>query len=434
MRLALTISQALASAERLESAGEYSRAAESLADLWKGPGYPVDRRDGLTPDSLALLLLRAGSLSGWLGSTRQIAGAQEQAKDLLLESSRIFSELGNVSRIAEAEKCLAVCYWREGAFDEAFALLTTAAKRVTSDSDLGLIIALNSAMVLWSQGNNQNARMIYDSICEAIERCDSHAVHAMFHNGFALILRRAGEHDRALIEYTAASYHFERAGHKRFTAKAEQNLAAVYLHLHQHDDAHSHLDRAEKGLRVLRDDGAIAELLELRAQVFLDERRPTDAEVVARQAVAILQRGDEHALFVDTLLTHARALVQLQRDDEALDVYVRAYKTAGARVSAERATQVAFELAVKLISEVSLHGKLTHEAAIDMFEKNFIKASLEFTGGNQKETALRLGMKQQTLSFITTKRFPELNTNPKRKPRRPSIIKMPVSSKEPQSS
>jgi tetratricopeptide (TPR) repeat protein len=430
MHLALTTKEALASAERLESAGEYVRAVQALADLWKGPGFPVDRRDSLTDDTLALLLLRAGSLTGWIGSTRQIAGAQEQAKDLLLESSRAFAQLGDEVRIAEAEKCLAVCYWREGAYDEALAYLGTASKRVAEESDLGLVIALNSAFIVRCKDQDQQAMAIYGSIAAAVDRSDSHAVRGMFHNGFAFSLRRAGELDRALIEYAAASYHFEKAGHRRFTAKAEQNLAAVYLHLHQFDDSHVHLDRAEKVLLLIRDDGALAELLELRAQVFLAERRPEDAEVVARQAVSILQRGDEHALMVDTLATHARALVNLQRDDEALDAYVRAYKVAAARVSAERAAQVALDLVVKLISDVSLHGKLTYDAAMDLFEKNFIRASLELTGGSQKETALRLAMKQQTLSHITTKRFPELNTNPNRKPRRASIIKMPVSSKE----
>lgn len=433
MHLALTLSEALTAAERLESAGEYARAVQSLTDVWEGPGFPVDRREHVDRESLALLLLRAGSLTGWVGSTRQLVGAQEQAKDLLIESARLFAELGNEPRVAEAEKCLAVCYWREGAFEEALAVLATAAKRIAPDSDLGLVISLNTAMIFWSQGHDQKARTIYASICEAVERNNSNAVRAMFHNGLALILRRAGEIDRALIEYAAASYHFERAGHRRFTAKAEQNLAAVYLHLHQFEDSHTHLNRAEKMLRLIRDDGALAELLDLRAQVFLAERRPEEAEAVARQAVMILHRGDEHALMVDSLVTHARTLVQSGRDEEAVDVYVRAYKLAGTRVSAQRAAQVALDLAVKLISDVSLQGRLTHEEAVDMFEKNFIAASLEMTGGNQKETALRLGMKQQTLSHITTRRFPELNTNPTRKRRQTSVIRMPASSKEPPS-
>jgi hypothetical protein len=42
--------------------------------------------EGLTEHTASEILLRAGTLSGWLGSVRQIEGAQDAAKDLISES------------------------------------------------------------------------------------------------------------------------------------------------------------------------------------------------------------------------------------------------------------------------------------------------------------------------------------------------------------
>jgi hypothetical protein len=72
------------------------------------------------------VLLRVGSLAGWEGSTDQTHGSQEFAKDLITESIEIFEDLGNITRAAEARGDLALCYWREGAFDEARIHIATA--------------------------------------------------------------------------------------------------------------------------------------------------------------------------------------------------------------------------------------------------------------------------------------------------------------------
>ncbi len=69
------------------------------------------------------MLLRAGALSGWIGSAQQIWGAQEAAKDLISESATIFERLGLEEKVAEARIDLAICYWREGGYDEARVML-----------------------------------------------------------------------------------------------------------------------------------------------------------------------------------------------------------------------------------------------------------------------------------------------------------------------
>src|SRR5919106_1410714 len=82
--------------------------------------------DELPPDTRAEALWRVGALSGWLGSAKQIPGAQEFARDLLTESITLFESLDEQDKRAEAMTDLALCYWRSGAQDDGRALFRQA--------------------------------------------------------------------------------------------------------------------------------------------------------------------------------------------------------------------------------------------------------------------------------------------------------------------
>jgi len=116
-------------ANELENAGNYEAAREVMGDLWSRVGeYPA--LDELDEATAADVLLRAGVLTGWLGSVKQIEGAQETAKNLLSESQSRFEALGATEKAAEAQMELGHCYWREGAFDNARVLLKEASDRL----------------------------------------------------------------------------------------------------------------------------------------------------------------------------------------------------------------------------------------------------------------------------------------------------------------
>src|SRR6185369_6839159 len=113
------------SARKLERAGDYEGARLELREFWTKIGErPVV--DHLPSHIKAEALLRVGSLSGWLGSEKQIPGAQEFARDLLTESIRLFESLGLPDKRAEAMTDLALCYWRSGTQDNGRALFQQA--------------------------------------------------------------------------------------------------------------------------------------------------------------------------------------------------------------------------------------------------------------------------------------------------------------------
>src|SRR2546428_10971466 len=72
-------------AEELEDRGQFDSACSALGELWQGIGARP-AVNGLGERTVAELLLRAGMVSGHLGSARQAEGAQERAKDLISES------------------------------------------------------------------------------------------------------------------------------------------------------------------------------------------------------------------------------------------------------------------------------------------------------------------------------------------------------------
>src|SRR5215210_6867554 len=105
-------------AKELEDVGNYEAAREVMGELWPRFGeHPV--LDGLDEVIAAEVLLRAGVLTGWIGSVKQIEGAQETAKNLISQSLAIFGALQNTTKVAEAQTDIAYCYWREGAYDNA---------------------------------------------------------------------------------------------------------------------------------------------------------------------------------------------------------------------------------------------------------------------------------------------------------------------------
>src|SRR5205807_7647832 len=127
--------------------GEYQAACEALAEFWPERDSAPKLND-LDEATTAEVLLRVGALSGWLGSTDQTEGSQETAKNLITQSIDLFQYLGLSERVAEARGDLALCYWREGSFDEARATLVEALDSLgEKDSELRALLLIRAGMI-----------------------------------------------------------------------------------------------------------------------------------------------------------------------------------------------------------------------------------------------------------------------------------------------
>jgi CheY-like chemotaxis protein len=342
-------------AKKLEEAGHYVAAQDVMGELW--PRFEERPRiEGLDGRAAAEVLLRVGVLTGWIGSTRQIPTAQETAKNLISESLTIFESLQEGTKVAEALTELAYCYWREGASDEARATLQSALGLLTDkDAYQKAVALLRLGLVESSATRLGDALRIFTESAPLFEAIDNHALKGKFHNELATVLenlgraeRREDYTDRALVEYSAASFHFEQAGHQRYLSFVENNLGFLFFTIKRFAEAHEHLDRARYISVSLEDIMHAAYVDETRARVLLAEGRVGEAERVVREAVRVLEKGDEKSLLAEALTTHGTALARLGRYEQAHSTLQSAIERAEQAGDLEGAGQAALTLIEEL--------------------------------------------------------------------------------------
>src|SRR6185503_9795019 len=169
-------------AKELEDTGDYESASELLNPFWQNVGERP-HLDEFDSETAAELLLRAGTLTGWLGNLKQIKGAQGNAKDLIGESLSRFEQLGRTDRAAEARTELAYCYWREGAFDEARVLLQQVIESLGEDgSELRLVALLRKALVESSGSRFSDSLRILLEAAPLFDASSNHGLKGRFHN------------------------------------------------------------------------------------------------------------------------------------------------------------------------------------------------------------------------------------------------------------
>lgn len=458
-------------------AGQYETAREALGGLWRGIGERPDL-EGLSERTAAEVLLQAGALSGRLGASGQVAGAQGAAKDLISESVALFERLGEVNREALARADLALCYWREGAYDEARVLLEEAAARITNDSELKAKTVQRLVVVESSAGRYSDALRLLTDSAPLFEESGNDALMGGFHNELAIVLqllakaeRREDYSDRAILEYTAAAYHYERAGHQRYVALSENNLAFLLYKLGRHRDAHEHLDRAQLIYTKLKDSGSVAQVDDTRARVLLAEQKYAEANRVLAGAIESFERGGDSALLADALTLQGVVWARLGGYESSTAVLKRAAEIGegvGAYVSAGRALLTLIEVhgarrtmplpdvyaaylrADELLQDTQdaddaarlracarvvmrrLAGlrikekNFTLHGALHELEARLIAEALEDAGGSVTKAARLLGLPHQTLgTMLNTRHRPLLRKRTPAKNRKRSIIQRP---------
>jgi CheY-like chemotaxis protein len=345
-----------------EHRGQYAPARDALGELWRGVGQRP-ALEGLTKRTAAGVLLRAGTLSGWLGSVQQIEGAQDAAKDLISESIARFQALAETTKVAAAQSELGLCYRRAGAYDEARLLYSEALKSLTDSTDLELRtkLLLRLVTVESCSGRYNDALRLLTESSGVFEKSANDALKGKFHNELGLVLRKLGtaEHrpdytDRAIIEYTAASHFFELAGHTSYRASAENNLGYLLYLVGRYKEAHEHLNSARILFLAVRDRGRVAQVDDARALVLLAEGRTREAERAAREAVRVLAKGGEQGLYAEALTTQGLVLAKLGNFPESRNTLRKAAnvaEAAGAVEDAGRALLVLLEEHGERISE-----------------------------------------------------------------------------------
>jgi len=420
-------------ARGFENKGDYEHALKALSSFWRRIGERP-KLEGLEASTAGEVLLRAGVLTSAIGSKNQIADAQERAKDLISESLTIFQSTNYRKKIAEAQTELALVYWRTGEYDNAADLLKLALALLTTDSELKAKAVVRVAIVEHSAGRTEKALRTLTGHAPLFEKLHSHNLKGSYHVTLGNRLENlweSGSHpdylDRALIEYAAASYHFEKAEHRCYLANTENNLGFLYFKIHRFEDAHEHLDHARRVLVSLKDVSGVAQVDETRACVLLKQGRINDAERVARAAVRAHEKSDRGALLAEALITHGRALARLRNYGASLSAFRRSVELSEEAGSLNLAADAALAAFQELSDHLAISEgrKLVSGRRIGdekrSFEHEEIKRALENAKGSVTAAARSLGMSWQSLSYMLETRYKDLlkyRTPVRRRPRK----------------
>jgi tetratricopeptide (TPR) repeat protein len=420
-------------AKELEYKGEYEEARKALRDVWPGIGERPTVED-FDPMIAAEVLLRAGVLTGIIGSKNQLADVQEKAKDLISESLTIFESRKFRKKIAEAQTELALCYWRTGEYNEASDLLKAALGQLSTDSELTAKAVLRLAIVEHESGRYVQALRLLKKRARLFDKIQNHAIKGGYHVVLGNALEnlweaeRRGEYlDRALVEYAAASYHFEEAEHRCYLANVETNLGFLYYKINRYKEAHEHLDKARRIHSSLKDKVAIADVDETRACVFLKEKRYEEAERAALSSVRAFERGQRQSKLAEALITHGRALARLHNYVASLSAFRRAIAVAEDTGNLNRAADAALaafqELGDRLVTSEghSLASGRSFVEARQLLEHDYIKYALDVSHGSITYAARSLGVSHQTLNYMLETRHKDLlkaRTPQRKRPRK----------------
>ncbi|MGH9941114.1 MAG: response regulator [Pyrinomonadaceae bacterium] len=451
--------------------GQFEEACEALGEFWRGVGQRPPLK-GLAERTRAELLMQCGVLTCRLGSARNIAGALEAAKDLLSEAVRLFATIEAPPKVAEAQYELGLCYWRLGALDEARVVLAESLGLLPDADELKARILIRQTLVEISARRYREA---WDLLirAESIFAAGGDTLKGRWHGQRGLVLRRMAVaedrsdlSDRAIIEFTAAIFHFEQAGHERLCGNNLNNLAMLLYRLGRYEDAHGHLDRARQIFARLKDSGSVAQVDETRARVLVAERRYAEARGVISVAVTALAEGGELALLADAMIVEGVVQARLNEHELSAATLQRAVEVAEGASAPESAGLAALALleehGAERLSPVELAewfhradellartqdaediarlrkcarlvtGKLAGVApgtnfslpqAVLAYEARFIEQALREENGSVSRAARRLGIKHQSLAHLLKARHQNLiEARTPAVPRRRSII------------
>jgi len=315
-------------------AGDYEGAEDALRPFWKGVGTRP-KTEGLHPSIAAEVLFCAGVLTGFVGSQIQAEGAQETAKDFITESILYFESAGDTRRVAEAQTEIAYCYWRAGELNEARITLHEALKKLPTKGITRARALLKLTAIEFSSSRYHEALRILTDNASLFQKLHNDTFRGIYHAHMAIALRNIAKSEKrteyiqqAITEFQKADKHYKAARNPVFRADVKNNVGLLLSNVSRFKEAHRCLDEARRLSVSFKDKARTAQFDESRAQVFLAQGKPEQAEVAARRAVIALQKSGHQCLVVDALITQGIALARLGKQERAQFILQRAYEIA----------------------------------------------------------------------------------------------------------
>ena len=444
--------------------GDYQGAREIMRPLWSGIGESPEV-GGLHAPIAAEVLLCVGILTGWIGSKTQHQESQEIAKDLIFQSIPYFESAGDQKKVAAAQTEIAYCYWREGQLEEARILLREALKKLTTGGITRARALLKLTTVEFSASRYHEALQILTDNAPLFEKINDLTIRGVYHGQLAIALRNIAQAEKrieyfrsAIAEFQKADDYYKLARNPVFRTDVKNNAGLLLSNLSRFKEAHRSLDEGRRLAVGFKDKARVAQFDESRAQVFIAQGKPKQAEAFARRAAAALEKSGHKILIVDALITQGIAAARSGKPARAQFILQQAYEIAtqvGALDKAGLAAltlieevenlspttlQAAYDRAHEWLSKSgkkeiltrlneaagklasSVRGELSAEKATEILltkpgclqervldvEREMIKQALAQANGSVTHAASSLGLSYQALAYIITARHKDL--------------------------
>jgi tetratricopeptide (TPR) repeat protein len=331
------IKELVENAKSLECIGRYEEAAEVLSVYWKNRNEYPDVSE-LNKAEQAEILLRCGSLAGYIGSCKQKKDAQKLAQDLIFEASKILWLSQDIEKRAECENCLALTYWRLGQLDEARSFITSAFKHeIDKTCEVRLQTYVLDIKILFDEGKYQEIVNKCKALDNLFLKSSFLVLKGNFNNSYAYGLMKIGDKYTALSRFDLAKRFYSDAKHYLNSALVDNNLAIFFKNEKDYHHAHKAAISAQENFKKLGDKTREGYSLDTRAQIYLAQGKYEEALKCVNEAIMMLSEGDNYCYRANTYQTKSEIELSMNNLQESFETIIRSIHIANLHVSNEQA-------------------------------------------------------------------------------------------------
>ncbi|HSK73704.1 MAG TPA: tetratricopeptide repeat protein, partial [Pyrinomonadaceae bacterium] len=328
---------------KLERCGKYEEALAELTEIWEDT-TTFPNVEEFESRSAAEIILRCGSLIGFLGHSKQIPNAQEKSKNLLTEARHRFLDIYDIEKIAECENYLALAYWRTGELTEAETWIEESfSHTLPLSNQTRLYSTIVKCLVHISAKKYEEIISILRKLENEFLSFGDNCLVGDFYNNYAIALKNLGETSDALNKLELARYYHQKSRHLIYLGTVENNLAQLYKAERKFIKAHEASDNAAKIFKQIKDRTREGFSLDTKAQIYFAEGKYAEALKTIETAVKILSRGENAAYLTETYLTKAKTLIFLDDFSAATFSLFDGVQIAKTQISEEAAKKLVEE-------------------------------------------------------------------------------------------
>lgn len=301
----------------LERIGDFEKAFELLREFWSDITELPDV-SGLPPIIAGEILLRCGSIAGFLGDLKQIPNAQEHSKTILTNARSKFIELHKPEKIAECENYLSLTCWRSGEIKEANVWIEESLSHKLNNYDnIRLFSHVIKTLLLLADSKYDEVITYLASVHPYFDEAD-YLCRGLYCRNLSLAHKNVNKLDETLRHLNFARFCRQKSKHRSYLVSVENNLAQLYKLRGEFSKAIESVENAIRLSTQINNPRWKAHAIDTKAQIFIAKQDFESAVKFADDAIAILNFGDNAGILSEIYLTKATALIAMENIAEAV--------------------------------------------------------------------------------------------------------------------